>query len=690
MKKSTGILLITMILLMLSGCNTAIQTDSEYVDVEQTPSTLMFVSQGEDTSVGDLYYQPLYGEKEKISEGVLKDEYMLMPDTQGILYLTSEHVLYYKANGQEKEQVADRVLSASYSYSDDESTVAFIRTVDDNEESLSELYIRKFGNEKEKITADLPHYTGSDRYMMSNDASKIFFLNNDNVLYSVAGSNDKEKIAADVSDFSVTADGEAYTYRNNQNSYYVKWADDRESQKITSEAVGKMIINDDGRLAAFTGSFNAEKGVGELYIAIKNSDLIKIASDVKQFDLVKNGQYLYYINDEDVLYVKELPQVTEETSHNQSKFSSDVGVTEKTKLRADVLSYSINPDNNSVLIIDNDNNLYLSDGQDEKIKVASDVTQVRVFANSFIFLNKNGQLYLNSDISDTEKISDNNKTIAQYITGFETSTYGKYVIFSTSEDDAIMVCIDGQNPDVIITDSSAYDEIMYNDKIVYEKKLKLGDIVGNYKSVDLDMAFKITADSKFVYYTTGQEQENTAFYAYGIDKFMLSMESDDQNSVLTQDAYIITKKSDGSMILTYNGTEYDLTPMNDDELNAEIERQKKEEEARQAEELRRQAEEEARQAEEKRKIELEAKKSVMAERGRTYMKNGIYVPTTQTLYYSPSFESASNITYTNPGNRSVYDYYVSSDGNTLWLKLYTTASRYGGYTGYVWICLNYE
>ena len=670
MKKIRILVLGIILLLTFVTCGLIQQTSNDYTDPDETPAVLIFAGSADDAGLGELYYQSLNTEKEQIADNVKKDEYLLMPETKAILYLDNEGILYLKQQGIEKEIISDQVVPSSFTYSEDETTISFLRKADDKEDSLSELYIKKIGLEKEKITSDMKPNAGSSLYNISKDASEIFYVNNDKVLYKKTASGDKEKIDSDVSAFTVNADSTAYSYLNYQNYYYVKWPNDTEAQIVASDNVGNLRLSQNGSLAAFTGSYNYEKGFGELYVVIRGGDAVKIASDVKSFYLSADGESLYYINDEDAVYLKTLSPVNEKTYKDQLKFIDDVNDTEKIKLCSDVSAFEVSADGKNCVMIDNDSNLYLSYDQKEKVKVASDVKEGKVFVDSLIYINEGNQLFLNSKISDTKHAEEKSVMIAQSISGYATSNYGKYIMFTDTDQNAISVCNDGQTPEVIVSDFESFDKVVYNGTAVFDKKLKLSDINGIYKNETLGVAYKITSEGAFTLYELGVEKESTEFIANGTDKFTLYLNSDNKNSVLAQNSYSFIKKADGTAFMSVNGIEYALVALTDVEMTKEIERQKQTEATR--------------VAEEEKKAKIEAKKLELSETGKTYMKSGIYVAKGQKLYFSPDYSNTSSLTNTVSGMKDVYGYEVSTDGSTLWLKLYSVSAS-GGYAGYVWV-----
>jgi len=664
---------IVIVLFILCACNQDTQT-SLFVDEEQEQGFLMFTGGTDNVDIGDLYYKSSGKEKEKIGENVKKNQYLLFPNSQAVLFLDQSGVLYYKAQGSEKEKISDRVLDSSFSFSSDEQTVAFITKNDENNETPTELYIKKLNSEKEKITSDMSNESGRHSYSLSGDGSIIFYINKDNVLYKKSGQSDKEKIGSEVTNFSINTSGTAYTYVTSSNNYYVKWANDTEAQKVSSEAVGNMSISQEGLIAAFTGSYNYEKGLGELYVVIRNSDAIKIASDVKNFRLSYDGRSLYYLNDEGTVYLKKLPAVNENTYLNQAKFLDKLNKETKTMLCSDVVQYEISADGKHAVFIDTDKNLYLSYNQQEKVRFASDVETAKIFPSRLLFLNKEKQLVLNSIISEVSKAQENNKIIAQKVLNFATSPYGRYIVFSTDENASVQLCSDGQKPETVIETVDNFDIIAYRGNMIYEKKLKMSDVIGMYKNEALGLAYKIAEDGVFDIYQDGATKESKKTNVNGINKYTaeIVLAEADENSEFSKNYYQFVVKADGSKFIKISGTEYALTTLDEAGLNAELERQKKEKEKREAEEARR-------IAEEKRKAEIAERKSAAAARGKNYMQDGIYVYPYQTLYYSPSYSDASSYYFSYGGYKNVYDYQVSSDGSTLWLEIY------GGSYGYFWV-----
>lgn len=676
MKKKIYLISIFIILSVfsLSGCGAI--TAFNQTDAQIEPALLMFLGSKEDINSGELYVQEIGGEKEQLASTALKDEYILAPNTRAVLLLNRENELYFKIPGSDKIKVSDNVLNSSYCFSEDESTIAFLVKSGTEESPTSDLYIQKIGQEKEKITTGLAGGASKADYKLSADASSILFLNAESVLYHWSASNDKEKLANDVQLFNTYDNNNAYSYLNNENVYYAKFSNDTEAQRISTTDIGSLTISKDGLMAIFTGGYNWDKGYGELYSIIKGGDAIKIASNVKSFTVVDNN--LYYVNDESGLYLKKLPKINENTYKNLSKFIDKLNNGEKIKLGSDVLYYEISPNGKNIAYVDNDSNLYLSYNEGEKLKVASDITSVRIFDDRLLFVNKDNQLYLNSVIEETNSIKDNNKMIAQMLNNFCVLNEGNHIIFTTSENDALTMIVDGGSPQEVINECNSYDIILIQNNKVFEKKLLLSDIAGIYKNNDLGVAYKITSDKKFTFYEKGEEKETSDLQVNGINRLSAELKSDNQESILNQNKVVFFVTEDGTKSINIGDATYSLELIDDAGLTTELERQKKAEaDAKVA------AERKA--AAEKAEADRKARVANAESRARDYYNNDVYVSSSETLYYSPNYGSASGITYNSSHWASVYDYQVSSDGYTIWLKLYTTSSSYGGYNGYVWV-----
>ena len=662
--------------IFLSACDLAIPVFKE-AEADPAPSSVMFLGGSEDINIGELYCLDINGEKERIAETAQKDEFVIAPQSQNLLVLNKENELYLYLHGQDKIKIAGGAVKSSFCFSEDETAIAYLVETTDEGSAEADFYVQKIGAEKEKVASGLSKENARSNYSLADNGSSGLFVTADNSLYSWSTGSNKEKLAGEVKAFTSYADTAAYSYINTDGIYYVKFSNDSEAQRISVTDIGNLRVTPDGLMALFTGGYNWERDYGELYAVIKGGDSVKLASNVRSFHITANGR-LYYLNDESSVYLKKLPRIHENTYKNLSKFTDEISKGDKTKVCSDVARLAFSPNGKNSAFIDHDGNLYLSYDEKEKIKVSSDITDVRVFDNSLLFENKDSQLFLNSILKDTDHIKQNNKMIAQLLTNFMASENGKYICFTTSEDQALNLIVDGGAPLTLVDDCTQYDMIILQNQVIYEKKLMLADIAGIYKNKELGAAYKITDDGQFLLYEKGEEKENSKISITGLNRLSAELKSDNQDSVLAKNNVIFSVSTEGTKSLVLSDAQYTLEVIDEEGLETEIQRQKKAEaDAKAAAERKAAAEKAA--------AELKIRKEKAEERGKTYLRNGVYVTSYQTLYYSPNYSSASRLTVNSSGLKSVYDYAVSSDGNTVWLKLYTTASSYDGYTGYVWV-----
>ena len=129
--------------------------------------------------------------------------------------------------------------------------------------------------------------------------------------------------------------------------------------------------------------------------------------------------------------------------------------------------------------------------------------------------------------------------IAQLLTNFMASENGKYICFTTSEDQALNLIVDGGAPLTLVDDCTQYDMIILQNQVIYEKKLMLADIAVIYKNKELGAAYKITDDGQFLLYEKGEEKENSKISITGLNRLSAELKSDNQDSVLAKNNVFI-------------------------------------------------------------------------------------------------------------------------------------------------------
>lgn len=632
-------------------------------EIIETASVLMFVSDTEDTSFGNLYYKAEDGEKIQIGRDVQSGCFLLMPQTQVVYYLDKDETLYMCEPGSESEKLAENANFYSLAFSDDETIFTFTTCVDEK----NILYRKELNGEKEKICPDMGYCTP----FLSPDGKKIYYSDiKENFYVWDVETDEDEKLASNVSFF--TADNNAYAYdiyNEEKESYrtYVKLANETESSKSDELMYVQWCQNGYAMLCLrdWYWSDDEQFAAGDLYLYYAGADEgTRIATDIcDSFSITKDGRTVYYTDTDGNFYKKELPEITEKTVHKPERIEKQLEKSEKIKLASSVDTFEISPDGKNAVCLDDDSNMYVCVDGKEKAKVGTDVDTMYIFNESFTFLTNDGNFYVNTNYVKAKNIKDENSLVAEHVKSISASFYGQN-IFYCLENDKISLLKNGEEEKEMINDTQEFDKIVHNDDTLFEKLLSMRDLAGNYYIESEECLVKISTDGDVEYYLTGAPLTTSVEISYPIDKYKSSIVFGED------DYYIFTVDEDNIKSLSNSDNDkYILKILSAEDFKSEIDKQKKAEEER--------------IAEEKRQEELRKKREELEEKGKYYYYNGYYVSSSDTLYSYPNTSSATGRTYTTSSTKSVYGYSVSENGDKLWLKVRAT-DEYGS-SSYYWV-----
>ena len=328
----------------------------------------------------------------------------LSGDGKQVLYVNDDGVLYqYDVSRGEKTKIVDDVSDLKLS----PNGKAILYSVMDDEDSTSTMYVYING-EKEKIGDELFPLTISD------DGKDIYYYNSEKgaVYYTSYGSDDKKKIQSGaiasypISNSSNTQiifglgnekgdhvtyfsekGGDAIKISGVKGSYIfrvfpswepvpVKYPNDVLTDKYYRDSEGTILYLDSKfeieKIAGDTGFSSMLSSNSKIMVCIRNDNLYrydlskgaeseKIASDVLAFDISRDGSTIYYINDDDELYMLK-------------------GKNEPVKIASDVGSIKVSHDDIPFFMTDissktNTGTLYAYNGK-EKVKIANDATRL--------------------------------------------------------------------------------------------------------------------------------------------------------------------------------------------------------------------------------------------------------------------------------------------------------------------------
>ena len=94
--------LLLFVVVFTVGCNSISAFKQSESVIE--PALLMFSGSNENINSGELYIQEIGGEKEKLANTALKDEYLMAPNSHAVLLLNDENELYLKKYPAKRKQ----------------------------------------------------------------------------------------------------------------------------------------------------------------------------------------------------------------------------------------------------------------------------------------------------------------------------------------------------------------------------------------------------------------------------------------------------------------------------------------------------------------------------------------------------------------------------------------------------------
>lgn len=183
---------------------------------------------------------------------------------------------------------AANTLGSYICTSEDGKYIFFPDKIGDDDDGVN-LYYRELGNpeaEAVKIDSDILSYT------VNTSATIVTYVKGEegNLYQYKLAEDSKEKVASEVGGFVVSDDGTKIGYINSEGSLYVKYAD-KDKEKIASEVSSLVYLTDDFKTVYYTKE-------GSLYKQVEGEDRVKIASDVYNVIKIYETGEIYYLTNE--------------------------------------------------------------------------------------------------------------------------------------------------------------------------------------------------------------------------------------------------------------------------------------------------------------------------------------------------------------------------------------------------------
>lgn len=437
------------------------------------PTIILVKGLDEGYNIGSLFVKQNTEDDKKCGDNILIYSVILMPHSGQVLYLNNEYTLFMKKPLEEAQQIATDVVINSIKFSAKENAIIY-RTNVENKESL---YIWYLDQEKERLITDL-----SIRAQISNDGNIVIFndTTNGNLYYKTI-ENEKIKLHSGVSSFIISGDGQTILYNKKEDDLYLRKIDQEESVKLDVEGttpidMAKFYKN--GDVIFFLTDYISMKG--ELFYSSKDNQWKshKIASDVISYAPL-NENKVYILNEEFTLSLIDI------NSKN----------IERENISDDVVRYVVS--GNDVVFTDEEANLYIRNLNGNKIKIGSDVDRFSFSNKKIVYVNADKDMYLSELNGDKKKIAS------------DVITYSIMALSADSEIAILYRCNESEIyylpstsiTDPILMDFSNYDSVIFNNNLIYEKKLTVDDILGTWQG-ERDIII-ISENNKYKWYWDG-------------------------------------------------------------------------------------------------------------------------------------------------------------------------------------------
>lgn len=477
--------------LLIAGIWTAVSPspkDSYELPPVSKEEVLLFTETDAEQKIGEVYLQKLSEEKQKIDSNVFLEEARLLYRRHAVLYIDKNNELYMKEAEKEKERLSKDVVRQSVAVSEDESTIAFLTSP--TAETYGDLYVIATGKEKEKVASNVSR----GEYVVSVKGDLIVYVNRDQELYvRRLEMPESEKITAEVIDYKVSDNGNTLVYYKNDRSIGYRQLNDKGNASVTNNGSIFFNVSSNGKTIAFLTEYNASSNKGELYYAFLGGERQKIASDVSLFHLSEDGQTVIYKNNELSLYVAQLPTAKQQ------------GEIRKEKLASDVLGYIPSASGATVLYWTKDQTSYVKQQGKDRVKVVDgDVKRYDLYRDQALLIDQDNNLNI-VDLAGKEPVIQKIASDVEYV---QHDGRMERIMYAIAQGNIYTKLKDAE-PAILIENANKYQEVWYDNELLYEKKVILEDVTGIWTPTrsGYDYFLDIRPDQTMVLYTDGEKQE---------------------------------------------------------------------------------------------------------------------------------------------------------------------------------------
>lgn len=461
------ITVLLVLMMVVAGCSNNSSSNNKVLQKE-----ILVFSSTEGSTKGDLYIIKENGERDKLASNMNSGQFLFFDNTKTLLYLDSDNNLYIKLKDKESEKLTSDVAPGSIMVSEDESTFVFLKG------SGSDLYIQKIGKEREKVASNI----GQWDYDLSKDGEIVTYIDNEGNLYSRKSDGSKEKLASSVWVFRKSLKGDTVAFLNNSDTFYTRNIKEQENKKINAKGVSNVKISEDGKTIFYLADYNNNSHKGELYIIKDNQDPKKVASDVTSYDINRTSDMVYYINSDNSLFLRDIKKEQSE------------------KISSDIDNFLLNIEGNTIAYLNNDGQLFLKQSKKEVERASSDVRLYSILSDRVIYTTNSDDLYEKKFGMEALKIASN---VSDFVAS---RNYTSYVYYNDNHE--LFIKVGDSEIKKAIGDMNEYTQIYLLNGLVFEKALRIKDIVGIWQTSYGDVV-EITKEGKAISYYADDKYETT-------------------------------------------------------------------------------------------------------------------------------------------------------------------------------------
>lgn len=269
--------------------------------------------------------------------------------------------------------------------------------------------------------------TNIQDYKVLNNNEKLYLDLDNNLFYELTGYNAKQ-IASDVTKYKVSPDNKVIAYLSSHKLFIYNLCDDEVYEVSDNIFDGDFEFADNQSIVYFD-NYDNNTGRGDIYYKRGSIDKVKLASDASAFvvDNDKGREGIYYISGDKILNYKTFNGDTNSNLMNDTQqiikssrgkeifaYDSDNNIyrlkSHKNVEKIFEHAVSFKPGKSDMIILDNDNNLFMG-----QVKIAENVQEFNVNENEVIYINKDNDIYIVKGKNSNKKLIGNTSDFSRVV-----------------------------------------------------------------------------------------------------------------------------------------------------------------------------------------------------------------------------------------------------------------------------------